>query len=230
MRVAACIVWYEERPETLARCVTSLAGAADRIVALDGPWRHFPHDAVSSSREQYDAIRSAASAGGFESVTVMPARVPWKSQVVKRAAVLEVARIVGSDWVLVIDADEYVERCDIAGFRERLGSTGRDVCEVGFRTFGAAVKNTWAAQIRRLYRASTGVTVDVAHNGYRAADGRWLHGDGRHIRRETAEDLSDVIVVAHDRDARTIERQKARVDFLGERRRLRLETWEDAVA
>lgn len=230
MKIAACIVWYQETPETLTRCVESLAGAADRIVALDGVWAHFPHSTVSSPRDQHDAIRAAAAGCSFESVTVLPVRKPWKSQVAKRAAVLELGRMVGSDWLLVIDADEHVERCDSGMLRDRLAATGRDVCEVGFRTYGDGVKNTRTVQIRRLYRASTGVTVDVAHNGYRTTDGRWLHGDSRHITREPAADLSDVISVAHDRDARTSERQLARVEFLDERHQRNLETWETAVA
>ncbi len=226
--ITACLVWFDETPETLTRCVTSLAGVADRIVALDGPWQHMPHDCVSSPREQHDAILAAA--GSFDSVTVMPARRAWRSQVAKRAAALELAHLVGSDWIAVIDADEHVERCDGETLRARLAETGRDVCEVGFRTYGSRVKNTRPVQIRRIYRASTGVTVDVAHNGYRTADGRWLHGDARHITRVRAADLSDVVAIAHDRDARTTERQQARMGFLDERRARRLETWEEAVA
>lgn len=230
MKVAACLCWFDETPETLARCVSSLAGVADRVVALDGPWEHYPHESVSSPREQHDAIREAAGAvGGFESVTVMPARRAWRSQVAKRAAVLELARMVGSDWVFVVDADEHVELCDTDVFRARLAATERDVCEVGLRTYGEGVRSTRPVPARRLFRASTGVTVDVAHNGYLTADGRWLHGDGRHIKRETAADLSDVISIAHDRDARTAARQHARVEFLDHRRRLNLETWEAAA-
>jgi hypothetical protein len=230
MNVTACVVWFNEEPDTLVRCVTSLSGVADRVVALDGAWRHFPHEFVSSPRDQHDAIRAAAAAaGGFRSVTVMPARKAWRSQVAKRAAVLELARVVGSDWLLVIDADEHVESCDREGLRARLAETPRDVCEVGFRTYGEGVKSTRPVQIRRFYRASTGVTVDVAHNGYRTADGRWLHGDGRHVKREPAADLSDLIKVAHDRDARTLGRQQSRVEFLDARRRLNLERWEAAA-
>lgn len=227
MKVTAVLAWFDESPETLDRCVRSLAGVADRLVALDGPWEHFPHESASSPRVQHDAIMSAAAS--LESVTVMPSNRPWRSQVAKRAALLELARIVGSDWLLVIDADEHVERCDGGLLRERLASTGRDVCKVGFRTYGAGVKNHRPVAIRRLYRESTGVTVDVAHNGYRTSDGRWLHGDGRHVRRELADDLSDVIAVAHDRDARSVERQKARVEFIDERRRLKFESWKGAA-
>lgn len=230
MTIAAVLVWFDETTETLDRCITSLAGVADRIVALDGPWHPFPHETCASDRDQHDAIRDAAAAtGAFESVTVMPARRPWRSQVAKRAAALELARIVGSDWLLVIDADEHVERCDPDELRRRLAATRRDVAEVCFRTYGGGVRFTKSVEIRRIYRAASGVTVETAHNGYRTSDGRWLHGDGRHVRRETAVNVSDALAIAHDRDARGSERQLARATFIAERKRLKTESWKEAA-
>jgi len=82
------------------------------------------------------------------------------------------------DWLFVIDGDEWIHDAKPVVLEDTLDATS---CDVGYVrcTNKTGNENIDTPQmIRRLYRASTGVTVDTAHNGYRTADGRWLHGDG----------------------------------------------------
>lgn len=222
MTITACLAWYRETPESLDRCVRSLAGVCDRLIALDGRWELFPGDGFLSTDEERDAVLEAARGAHVAGMLVSPAK-PFASQVEKRALLMTLAA--DADWLLVIDGDEHLRCPDPNAFRTALAETDADVCRVNLRNYGGGVTQG-ERPVRRVYRASTGVTVETAHNGYRTADGRWLHGDPAYAKPlERADTLEDLLTVEHDVDARPSDRRAAAKEYRRERSRDRVEAW-----
>lgn len=214
MHVTAALCWYAETPETLSRCVKSLSGYCDRVVAYGGRWDGFPAVAGDDTFGQVKAVMEA------EIDWLIYYDQLWESQVEKRAAMMEKA-CEESDWVLVIDADEYLNPGDPLKFRKMLEETEYDVA----RLYAYRVPRSYGRMIRRIYRATTGVTVRHAHNGYVTADNRYLHGDPAYRILEPAFDLHDHISMAHDLTCRDDRRKHARAAYLQFRRSGRVEVW-----
>lgn len=129
------------------------------------------------------------------------------------------------DWILVIDADEHVASFDGRALTGQLADTALDVAEVAIRNIGAGLFQTKPRPRRRLYRAAAGITVEQAHNGYRAADGRWLNGDPAHVSLESALDVAHAVEVVHHRDARSTDRAARAAFYYQTRTKLGEETW-----
>ena len=184
MIVTAALCWWNEQPEDLTACVDSLAGLADRIVALDGAYARYPAATVVSPQEQVDAIKHAAARIGVESEVLLPDRL-WFGQVEKRTTLLQEGAE-GSDWVLMLDAD-HILHGDMAAVRRILGETRVDVVATIFHTpvgdrplKDAAGKwhveqTTLAPYIPQFYRALPGLQVQRKHWWVTAKkDGQWV--------------------------------------------------------
>lgn len=228
MKIVACLSWYSEQPAMLDRCVRSLAGLADELVAFDGRWQHFDDGAVSplSDISELDAIERAADAAGLSRLVVRVDEV-WSSQVAKRAAMCEAALASGADWMLVIDADEFIASADAEKARGVLAATDGDLAPRLVAQVRCAQVNQpkISGPIRRIYSTRGGLTVERAHMGYRTRDGRWLHGDHAFVSLEPALDLSSMIFLHHDVLGRDPERKNLRLDYRTERRTRHLESW-----
>lgn len=220
--VTAALAWFEEPKAGLIRTVSSLAGVCDVLVAFDGRWAEFPGERHLSPGDESATIKRAARQAGVEAVIFKP-KQPWASQIAKRASLMTAAAQVG-DWILVIDGDEELQCPSPEDFKAALAHTTSDVARVMLRTVGGGAKQEQRA-VRRLYRSSAGVTVETAHNGYRAEDGRWLHGDPAYVQLEEAADLSSLIRLEHDLRSRPTERRNRSLAYRNQRRRLRLEVW-----
>lgn len=220
--IAAALSWFDEPGETLERCVRSLAGVADVIVALDGRWLLYPGPEVVSPLEQGEALHAAAAEAGIPVVdATCPAGRPWDSQMAKRSTLMRLAAEL-APWTLVIDADESVD-ADPAALTDALRDTSLDVAEVTLVKAGAGVFDTRPRPRRRLYRASAGVRVELGHNGYRAADGRWLNGDPEHVELEPAADVTAHLRITHDLDAHPPARREKADVYYRLRRRMEAE-------
>lgn len=227
MTVTAALAWYAETPGTLERCALSLAGVCERMVALGGRWYGCPEVAGNDERAQARALKAACSHAKIDLTYAVNGKC-WPSQVEKRAALMDLA-CSRADWVLVIDADEHVAEVALEEFHEALELSEFDVAQVhGIRVpkSVSSSRRPW----RRIYRASTHVTVQRAHNGYVTEDGRWLYGDPSVVELEPCLDLTRLLLLAHDREARTAERKAARTVYNLARRDEQLESWEPALA
>lgn len=224
MKIVATLAWYREDPAMLERCVRSLKGVADELIAVDGRWRYFNDESESplSDIAEVEAIEKAADEIGLPRMVIRMDEV-WESQIAKRTFMCEAATAAGADWVFVIDADEYIEKVDVDAFKGALEKTPLDAVMVMHRRGTPALQIP--RPIRRLYRASTGVHVETAHMGYRTRDGRWLHGDHAYVVLEPCLDLSDHLLLHHPVMDRSARRRKMREDYCMERRRLQLEKW-----
>lgn len=217
-RIAAALPWYDEPVAWLDRCVRSLEGVADELVALDGRWRHFDDDApVLSHWSQAAAIARAADAIGLEHRVWMGPTV-WESQVSKRAALMELAAEIG-DWVLVIDADEWITGALPQQLREQLAGTELDVATV---RLVRVTRDRPTMQIRRLFRAGT--TVVTAHNGYRYGD-QWLHGDTARVRLAPALNVGHCLELTDASSLRGDARSQSKLAYRRARVLHRLEAW-----
>lgn len=210
MRVVAALSFYDEPPELLTRCVGSLAGVADTIVAVDGAYAAFPgaRERPASPQEQPLAVAWAASAAGIPSWVTAFRREPWPSEVEKRAYLMEeAARRAGPDgWVLVIDADEYVSQTPL-GWREAASEAERLVLQVSLYDR----RNETAQLVRRLFRARHGLTVRNLHYRYLTGDGRVLWGDLNEPQ-EPAGVLRGFGMI-HDPEGRSDDRTAARLAY-----------------
>lgn len=124
MIVTASLVWWDERPEDLARCVRGVATVADRIVAVDGAYRRYPGATVRSDSAQEQAILETAAEAGIEAIVHIPTEL-WAGQLAKRTFALQEAAK-DSDWIAVVDTD-WVVSGDRDAIRVELETTQYDV-------------------------------------------------------------------------------------------------------
>lgn len=222
MKIVAALCWYAEPVEFLDRCIRSLDGVADEVVAVDGPWKLFPSTTVWSTPAESDAIHLAAEAIGVSARFPRPPRFSgWDSQVEKRDWMMRYAGKRG-DWILVIDGDEYVAHTDPDKVREALASA-KPNCVIG----EVEIKNLHrggqipgyhpqGGMTRRLYR--TGTTVDIVHTGY-------FHNGQPLYRGESTVDLRDHLKLKHDICNRGWLRNDQSIAYREAREREGVEVW-----
>lgn len=219
VRICAALSFYDEPPAFLSRCVRSLAGVVDELVAVDGAWRYQPlvDGRHVSSPDQVEPIWEAQQVG-IRTRLVIPEGL-YESQVVKRQQLMALAAE-DADWVLVIDGDEYVSEKDPDTLRRELAETDLLCGYVGFKNLnrGETMPGTTphSGLNRRLYKAGT--TVTTVHSGY-MYEGRNL------LVSESALDLRHCLALEHDNVNRGHERnQRARAYRLA-RSQYRVEMW-----
>ena len=220
--ICAALAWHDEDPEVLYRATSSLAGCATVLVALPGPWWPWEGEAEHSHAQQQYAIADGATAAGMG--YYIGTAQPWPSQQAKRSALMAMAAATGASWLFVIDADEWVAACDQPALYAALAATDRDVATLELRVLPHGARG-YSGGIRRLYRASTAVRVHGAHNGYRTADGRWLHGDSAHVPVERPADCTAHLALCHAYRQRSPQRNAADIAYRSERRAAGQEAW-----
>jgi hypothetical protein len=224
VKLVAALAWFDEPVEFLDRCVRSLVGVVDVLVAVDGAWRGFAGGPVSPVA-QSEVIVDAAAATDLQ-VELWAPNSAWDSQVAKRASMMQLAAAAG-EWLLVIDGDEFLESVDPVALRAQLAATELDVAEVTVRTLNRPWPLSHLAPMavahRRIYRAGTRVS-GPAHNCYRLGE-QWLNGDPGKLELAPAVDLTDVVTVAHDNASRPRARRDAAVAYRRARRARRVEAY-----
>lgn len=219
MRLVAALAWYDEPVAFLDRCVRSLAGVVDELIALDGRYDLYdPGSPVNSHWSQAQAIGVAADGVALESRVYMGSTT-WESQVAKRAHLMQLAADADADWVFVIDGDEYVAEAHPGHLRPALAETELDVAMVRCSRVDESIPTQ---SIRRIYRAGT--TVLHAHNGYQF-EGRWLHGDSARVELEPALDLARHLHLHNATGLRGFERNRRAIEYRTRRAREREEAW-----
>lgn len=214
MRIVAALCWYLEPPAFLDRCVRSLEGVVDRVVALDGAWRHFPDAGTHSTLEEGLALHDAARRARLLLTLETPDEV-FESQTAKRAALMALASEHG-DWLLVIDGDEHVKHAAAPlRIRRELAATDADVAEVGLTNIHEG-KILGGGLRRRFYRSGT--TVEIVHSGY-TYQGRQL------LRGEPTLDLGSHIHIEHDYANRGADRNQQAREYVTARASTREEVW-----
>lgn len=220
MIIAAALCWYDEEPRILRRCIMSLAGIADVLVALDGPYADYPTASPESPLDQRDAIEGAASDAGIEIVALS---WPGLTQAAKRTALYrEAAR--RADWLLIIDADETLHVNDATELRARL-TPAHDAASI------VVITDEHAAPYARLIRSMDDLTCGPVHHGALSATddgervciadrrGEVMHSKPR-PRRARVDDVSDLAIIINHTDDRPQPRIDAKCEYIAERTRL----------
>lgn len=229
MKVYALLSWFDERPEHLRRCVRSLKGFADVLVAVDGAYSTFPHAIPESPVVQHWTLSDAVSAAGLGRCLISPGTSPWNSETEKRAAMFEYARTAGAtpeDWFLIIDADMALGHY-APETRNLLAASDADVADVRFQNVQIDGKVAGTYRFRSMFRAIPGLTVERTHYHYTAPeDTDHTHRSGRrflwhlpngHLSDEPIVDLYDSVTLQHFNSGREPERRQRALDYYKDR-------------
>jgi hypothetical protein len=218
--ICAALAWVDESEAWLTRCIASLEGLCDEIVAVDGSWDlHYP-DMPESPVEQEAVIWQEAHNARLIPQIFIPREI-WSSQVAKRDFLMRRAGE-RSDWVFIIDADEYIVDSNPEKIREELSATDRHSAKIRATRDGRGLRTTERI-IKRFYRAGTRCP-GPAHNAY-TYNGEWLHGDGRHVKCLPALNLSNDLHLHHNYRQRSRARNRLDEDYRLKRARAKAEAW-----
>lgn len=228
MRLHGLLSFYDEPPENLTRCVTSLSRAGvSHLVALDGAYALYPEGEAASHPNQHAALVLACRELGMGLTLHVPDTVWSGNEVQKRTALFAIAWTLANDgdWFLVMDADQVVTEAPDT-LRGDLAATEHDTAEARFIDVPALAANRrdWPPEfdVRCLFRAQP-ITVETNHITYRAADGRLLWGwDDPDAVLEPALALPGLLI-AHRPHERPAERQRRKLVYYAERDRLGVE-------
>lgn len=219
MRITAALAWYAESSRFLERCVLSLHGLVDHVVAVDGAWQHFPTGGLLlASASEQRAIRRAAY-NISASVEIHAPLGVWDSQVHKRDMLMRWAGD-RTDWIFVIDADEWISRCDTETVRAELAAAEVNVAAVEVTNLHQGEElpgyHPQGALKRRFYRPGT--TVEIVHSGY-VYDGRQI------LTGEPTLDLAGQLEISHDICNRGHDRNERARGYREARDREGVEMW-----
>lgn len=222
MRIVAALCWFDEPLEALDRCVRSLAGIADAVVALDGRWEHMDGP-DRSPVEQEDIIGLAADDVDLGHTVVVPRVLPWGSQPEKRTELMQLCFALAADWILVIDGDEHVQSARPAALREMLEHTTLDAASVTLNQHLAHSGELMTRHPRRLLRASSSLEYTFAHNAVRNDAGFLIRPVGDERETLDALDATDLLAIYNDRGGRPDERARRARRYYQRRAELKLE-------
>ena len=223
MRIVGLLSWFDERPEDLARAISShaAAGMLDALVALDGRYALYGGSSAEcvSGAEQYDAIYESCALYGLD-VTVGYRRTPWPGEVSKRTALFRHGAAVAEcmrDWFWIIDADnELVEHPEADEVRARLASTPHHASEVILSEPGKLWQDV-RRPMRQLYRALPYLAAYGRHWHYVAqVEGEWAYLWGPGERVVPALEMHDVVIRHHHME-REQERRNRSYSYYAER-------------
>jgi glycosyltransferase involved in cell wall biosynthesis len=97
--IQAGIIFYNDTPQMLEKCLKSIQSHVEKIVAIDGAFKEFPHDKPWSTDGCLDIAHKYAH-------EVVETREAWPDQATKRNAYFTLKR--EQDWYLILDTDEYL--------------------------------------------------------------------------------------------------------------------------
>lgn len=225
--------------------MAGIGRVADTVIALDGGYELYPGARPRSHPQQSEAIIAAAETADIELLLYRPADVYRNNEVEKRNLALRLASTIlepEKDWVMVVDADYHVLRCDPELIRARLDATranvatytlldGKDFLEepkLAEYVNGREVDSEWTVRVRDLYRWNPTLKVGPAHWTYSAViDGerRWLRGpwEGQ----SEALDMNRDLVFYHRTQDRSHVRKKAAEGYYHLRHEQRIEWMDD---
>lgn len=174
--ITAALVWWDEPVALLEDYVRGVANVADRLVAVDGAYRRYPGGTPRSPAAQARTIRRVCEETNLGCLILIPDRL-WAGQVEKRSFCLAAASV-GSDWLVIADADHIIhtDRASVQAELGRLSSTV-DVISVPFVTPMHPVRSLAKSSATNWHRGIAGRRIALSHI-IRALPG--LRVEGRH--------------------------------------------------
>lgn len=214
MIVTAALCWFDERPEDLERCISSLPGIADRLVAVYGRYADYHLLPVDTAAKQVRLVRRLARNAGLDVEIDGTDRV-WAGQVEKRNRLMQLATAGADeddDWILGVDADHAIVCDDRVSVREELADAYAFSFEVDFytpldesRSLQETAAGSWhlelagrTLRVSAFWRALPGFRVEERHWWYSALVGdrrTWIWGgDSRYPQSPPQRMWSDLVV------------------------------------
>lgn len=95
--IFGCVIFYDDEPDLLEKCLMSLKVNSIPIIAIDGTFTEFPHTQVWSK----DRTRDIAV--GLAEIFIPACLDGWQDQMTKRNVYLDIIR---GHYAFVLDADE----------------------------------------------------------------------------------------------------------------------------
>lgn len=159
MRIIACLSWYDENPEWLARTAASLADVVDYLIAIDGPYTLWEAECDWPKNTQHRAITDVAA---YLRIPCALIKAPPLTEVDKRNHMIQLAHGQGdpNDWLLILDADEEITHHSPL-LHHDLEHTAADVATVRLTDHWGS--NTIA---HRLYRNHPDLHIEGTHYTY----------------------------------------------------------------
>lgn len=206
--IFAALIWYKQDPKRLRRYVESLAGRADHIVALDGPFAGLANDPCSGDNN-YATLYEAAREHNI-GINLYHGQV-YRSEPDKRNAAVVAAynlaqalqsfRPAGftdEDWLLCLDSDEWLlSDIDWDAVRER----GYGVCSIWPFLDGKPDKSAQqGARMARLYPLTETLRWGPAHFDIKDADHTYVGWE-----KSLREDGDAAFRIGHDVDRKIIQ-------------------------
>ena len=130
--LVGCMIFYDEA-WILKRTLKALKERVGKVIAVDGPYEHFPHEKTRSVDGSCDIAEQLAD------VVILPDRRSngWHDEMEKRNSYLKFVR--PGDWVVVVDADEELQgafpRLHGQAYRIRMHERSDPVTMELFRVF-----------------------------------------------------------------------------------------------
>jgi hypothetical protein len=221
MRVIAMLSWYDEPPLALSALVTSLAGVADHIVAVDGAYHLFPGGTARSSRDEVAAIVETCRAAGIGCTPHQPQTVWYGNEIEKRDTLVRLAAGIaepGVDWLFRIDADEQVTQAPF-DLHDRLAATDADAGVVTLWAGGGASTNPRAPFLMRAH-----ADMRCEHNHYTYTG---VNRDGDRVTLSVGEETGPTVdctdLRVEHREMRSFVRHQAKLDYYRMRNELGIE-------
>ncbi|OPZ65624.1 MAG: hypothetical protein BWY85_00445 [Firmicutes bacterium ADurb.Bin506] len=177
MKIVAAVNYFDEPLEHTNRLLQSISGFVHEVVLVDGAYRLFPHTDPRTDPDRIASIVGTGNMLGLVMNVVAPDKA-WENQTTKRSYLMNLAASHG-DFVLVIDADEWIdrERTDIEKIRYKLAMHQPDAVAVCLDTPGDGNQFNLGTQspqmstsvhgkgIERLYRSMRDFTIGPVHHG-----------------------------------------------------------------
>jgi hypothetical protein len=177
MKIVAAVNYFDEPLAHTQRLFQSIAGFVHEVVLLDGAYRLFPHEQPHTPMSQLEQVQTCGEILGID-MTVITCGEAWENQTEKRTELMNIAASAG-DFVLVIDADEWIDReaTDIEKMRYKLAMHQPDAVAVCLDTPGDSNHFNLGTQspqmstsvhgkgIERLYRSMHSFVIGPVHHG-----------------------------------------------------------------
>lgn len=144
--ILACVIFYNDEIELIENCFKSLKGKVDRILAVDGAYKEFPHDKPYSTNGALEIAKQYADC-------VIETKEAWHDQATKRNQYLIHEN--ENDYYFIIDADEVLS-----------GNIPKDLKEDVYKLFieKPTANGTLPGEYCRLIRHQSGIAYQKKHN------------------------------------------------------------------
>lgn len=189
--ILGCLIFYDDGAEMVSACLQSLKRVTDRVIAIDGAYREYPHKDFRSQADTMDVVKTLAD-------EVIEAKEAWKDEATKRNVYLRLKS--EKDFYFFLDADEVVE-----GKKPIQETLKFPIYRIKLNTLQGEI---WLpGYYNRLFRHHNGMKYHLKHNNLVTPDGLCLSEPENNI------PIYEGLTIKHYPGRRTQERNERDGEF-----------------